>query len=64
MPHSILAVWANLTGIVSGASIEETSWLDKSRIHVNTKEIVEKSTFMLKVIGGILKEECLRLYNR
>jgi len=61
---SSLAVWANLTGIVYGASIEETIWLGKSRIQVSAKEIVEKSPVLLEVIGGVLKEECLRLYNR
>jgi guanine deaminase len=59
-----LAVWANLTGIVYGASIEETAWMGKSRIQVSAKEIVGKSPVMLEVIGGVLKEECLRLYNR
>jgi hypothetical protein len=38
--------------------------MGKSRIQVSAKEIVGKSPVMLEVIGGVLKEECLRLYNR
>lgn len=59
---SSLAVWANLTTIVYGVSIEETAKLGKSRIRVSTEEIVEKSPIMLEVIGGVLREECLSLY--
>ncbi len=59
---SSLAVWANLTTIVYGASIEETAALGKARIHVSANEIVEKSPVMIDVIGGVLHEECLALY--
>ena len=58
-----LAVWANVTTIVYGASIEETVRLGKSRIRVGAKEIVEKSPGWFEVIGGIQKERCLDLYR-
>ncbi len=57
-----LAVWANMTTIVYGASIEETERLGRSRIHVSTKEIIAKSPAMVEVIGGVLGDECLALY--
>jgi guanine deaminase len=60
---SSLAVWANVTTIVYGASIEETAQLGKSRIRVSAREIVEKSPVMVEVIGGVLKEDCLALYR-
>lgn len=60
---SSLAVWANLTTIVYGASIEETAQLGKARIHVSAREIVGKSLVMIEVIGGVLREECLALYR-
>ncbi len=59
---SSLAVWANLTTIVYGISIQETAQLGKSRIQVNSTEIVEKSPVMLEIIGSILKDECESLY--
>jgi tRNA(adenine34) deaminase len=60
---SSLAVWANLSGILYGASIKETARLGKSRIRVSAQQIVEKSPVRLEVIGGILRDECLQLYN-
>ena len=61
---SSLAVWANLTGIIFGASIEDIVRLDKSRLQVGTRQIVEKSLVKLEVIGGVLKEDCLKLYRQ
>ncbi len=60
---SSLAVWANLTSIVYGASIEETARLGKARILVSAKEIAERSPVMVEVIEGVLGEECLALYK-
>jgi tRNA(adenine34) deaminase len=60
---SSLAVWANLTTIVYGASIDETAALGKAHIHVNATDIVAKSPVMIEVIGGVLREECLTLYR-
>ncbi|MCL4561033.1 MAG: nucleoside deaminase [Chloroflexi bacterium] len=60
---SSLAVWANVTAIVYGASIEETAALGKSRIRVSAGEIVARSSVMVEVIGGVLREECLALYT-
>jgi tRNA(adenine34) deaminase len=60
---SSLAVWANLTTIVYGTSIEETAQLGKARIHVSAADIVAKSPVMIEIIGGVLHEECLALYE-
>jgi tRNA(Arg) A34 adenosine deaminase TadA len=59
---SSLAVWANLTTIVYGASIEETARLGKARIQVGADEIAQRSPAMLEVIGGVLHDRCLALY--
>jgi tRNA(Arg) A34 adenosine deaminase TadA len=59
---SALAVWANLTTIVYGISIDETAQLGKSRILVSANEIVEKSPVMIEIIGNVLKDECKTLY--
>jgi tRNA(Arg) A34 adenosine deaminase TadA len=60
---SSLAVWANVTSIVYGASIEKTARMGKSRIQVSAREIVNKSPVMIEVIGGVLEEEYLALYR-
>lgn len=57
-----LAVWANVSAIVYGASIEETAALGKARIQVPAREIVERSPAQVEVISGVLRDECLALY--
>lgn len=59
---SSLAVWANLTTIVYGVSIQETAQLGKSRILISSKEIVERSPVMIEIISGVLRDECRSLY--
>jgi tRNA(Arg) A34 adenosine deaminase TadA len=58
-----LAVWANLTTIVYGASIAETAQMGQSRILVSAQEIVDRSPAMVEVIGGVLREMCASLYQ-
>ena len=57
-----LAVWANLTTIVYGISIEETSQLGRSRIQISANEIIARSPCFIEVIGNILHDECQTLY--
>jgi tRNA(adenine34) deaminase len=59
---SSLAVWANVTTIVYGISIEETARMGKSRIQVSAREIIDKSPVMIEVIGDVLQDECRALY--
>ncbi len=61
---SSLAVWANLSAIVFGASIEKTAALGKARILVPAREIVDRSPVSVEVVGGVLEEECLALYGK
>ena len=58
-----LAVWANVTTIVYGASIEETARLGRSRIRIGAQEIVDRSPATIEVIGGVLADDCLSLYR-
>jgi tRNA(adenine34) deaminase len=58
-----LAVWANLTTIVFGASIVDTAKMGKSRILVGAADIAERSPVTLEVIGGVLKSRCEALYQ-
>jgi len=57
-----LAVWANVTSIIYGSSIPDTAAMGRTRIMVGAAEIAGRSPFTLEVIGGVLKEECDRLY--
>ncbi len=58
-----LAVWANVTTIVFGASIETTARLGKSRINIPVEKIVQHSPVYVEVIGDVLGDECLSLYQ-
>jgi tRNA(adenine34) deaminase len=60
---SSLAVWANLSAIVFGVSIEETSRLGKARIRVSASEIAEQAPTLIEVLGHVLHDECLELYD-
>jgi tRNA(Arg) A34 adenosine deaminase TadA len=60
---SSLAVWANLTTIVYGVSIEETAQMGKSRIRVSAREIIIRSPVIIEVVGEVLREECRALYG-
>lgn len=57
-----LAVWANVTTIIYGSSIADTAAMGRTRIMVGAAEIAERSPTVLEVMGGVLKEECDRLY--
>jgi tRNA(Arg) A34 adenosine deaminase TadA len=58
-----LAVWANVTAIVFGASIDETAKLGKQRIGVGCREIVDRGPALVEVFDGVLRSECLALYE-
>jgi tRNA(Arg) A34 adenosine deaminase TadA len=60
---SSLAVWANISTMVYGASIEETAQLGKARILISAREIVEKSPVQIEIVPGVLQAECLALYR-
>lgn len=57
-----LAVWANVTTIVYGISIDETARMGRSRIHVSANELIAKSPCSIEVIGDVLHDACRMLY--
>jgi len=60
-----LAVWANVTTIVYGISIQETANMGRSRIRISANEIIARSPCSVEVIGNILHDELpFRLKNR
>ena len=58
-----LAVWANVTTIVYGMSVAETTRLGRTRINVSAKQIIDRSPVAIEVIGDILHDECKTLYG-
>ena len=58
-----LAVWANLTTVVYGASIEDMARMGRTRIRVGAQEIVDRSPVWMEVIGGVRQAECAALYQ-
>jgi tRNA(Arg) A34 adenosine deaminase TadA len=58
-----LAVWANITTIAFGASIEQTARLGKARIRLGVEELVARAPGWTEVIGGVLGPRCLELYR-
>jgi tRNA(Arg) A34 adenosine deaminase TadA len=56
-------VWAKVSEVVYGASIKDTVNLGKNRIKLSCKEIVKRSRWKLTIRGGVLREECLKLYD-
>ena len=59
---SSLAVWANVTTIVYGVSIEETVKMGRSRIEVSSQEIVDRSPVMIEIVPNVLHDKCKALY--
>ena len=57
-----VAVWANVTTIVYGASIAETAEMGRTRIHVSANQIIERSPCAIEVVGNVLGDECKALY--
>lgn len=58
-----LATWANVSTVVFGSSIADTAAMGRTRIMIEAAEIVRRSPFTMDVVGGVLKEECDRLYD-
>ena len=56
-------IWAKISEIVYGVSIKDSMKLGRTMINLSCKEIVKRSPWKIKIKEGILKEECLKLYN-
>jgi hypothetical protein len=56
-------IWAKVSGIVYGVSIKDLKKPDRSMINLSCREIIKRSPWKIKIKGGVLKEECLKLYH-
>jgi tRNA(adenine34) deaminase len=57
-------VWSGISEVVFGYSIEDSIKEGRKRINIKCTEIFERAGSNIKVIGGVLKEECSLLYNQ
>jgi len=56
-------VWARVSEIAYGASIEGSRRQGRTMIDLGCREIVERAPWKVTVTGGVLEEKCSRLYD-
>ncbi|MFN6540509.1 MAG: nucleoside deaminase [Nostoc sp. EkiNYC01] len=56
-------VWSGLSEIVYGASIQDLISVNQAQINISCEEVIAQSFRKIKVIKGILKNECLELFK-
>ncbi len=56
--------WANISRIVFGISLKESSKLFGKEMLVSTKYLNRKGANKIEIKGGVLKEEIFKLYDR
>ena len=59
-----LAAWANVTAIVYGVSAAELAELGQPGMGISASEVVERSPFVVEIVPGVLRGECMALYPR
>ncbi len=56
-------VWAGISEIVFGASIQDLIEANQSQINISCEEVITKGFRKIKVTKGVLKEECIGLFK-
>ncbi|QIR40151.1 nucleoside deaminase [Tolypothrix sp. PCC 7910] len=56
-------VWTGISEIIYGASIQDLISINQSQIEISCEEVIVKSFRNINVIKGVLKTECLALFN-
>ena len=56
-------VWTGLAEIIIGASIEDLILINQSQVRISCEEIIAKSFKNIKVIKGLLRQECMQLFK-
>ena len=56
-------VWTGLAEIIIGASIEDLILVNQSQVRISCEEIIAKSFKNIKVIKGLLRQECMQLFK-
>ncbi|URD47833.1 nucleoside deaminase [Chroococcidiopsis sp. CCNUC1] len=58
-----VCVWAGVSEIIIGASIQDLISVNQSQIDLACDEIISKSFRNIKVTKGVLREECVKLFK-
>ena len=58
-----VCVWAGVSEIIIGASIEDLISVNQSQIDLACDEIIAKSFRNIKVTKGVLREDCVNLFK-
>lgn len=56
-------IWAKVSEIVYGVSIRDSMRLSRTMINLSCREIIKRSPWKIRIKEGVLKKECLKLYN-
>jgi len=56
-------IWSNISEVVYGVSIRDSIKAGRNMINLSCKEIIKKSNVKINIHDGVLKKECLKLYN-
>ncbi|MBF2004084.1 nucleoside deaminase [Chlorogloeopsis fritschii PCC 9212] len=56
-------IWADISEIVYGASIEDLISVNQSQIAISCDEVIAKSFKKIRVVKGVLREDCLKLFT-
>jgi guanine deaminase len=56
-------VWTGISEIIYGASIKDLTDSNQSQIDISCEQVIAKSFRNIKVTRGILRKECLELFN-
>lgn len=57
------AIWARVSKIVYGTSIKQSKKLGRTMIDLRCEEIANRAPWRTEVVGGILADQCSRLYD-
>ena len=57
-------VWAGVSTIVFGASIQQLIDLGHKQIDISCQSVTEKGFNQVEIIGGILADKCLELFKQ
>ena len=57
------AIWAGISEVVYGTSIHRSRRLGRTVINMGCEEVIAEGPSRTKVIGGVLADQCARLYE-
>ena len=56
-------VWARVSEIVFGTSIEQSMKLGRTMVNLGCEEVVSRAPWKVRVVGGVLASQCSKLYD-